>query len=385
MRAVQVLLGLMCLLLLVPSHAAAAELRGADAIMIGPSEQINDDLYVFGRTITLRGTVNGDVIAFGGTLAVEGTVTGDVITFAGTTTVTGTVGGTLRAAAGNVAVDGRVGEDAVVAAGTFRLGSSAQVGRDVLLGTGSSEIGGVVGRHVLASGGDLALRSRVGGNVRADVEMLRVVEGAVIDGRLTYSSPAEAAIAQGATIRRGTERVIRAPQPGREPGPRAVAIFLSWLRTLLGLFVFGLLLVLVLPRISSGAVEALHSTPWASLGVGAGLLVGVPVLALIVFIVGLFVGGWWLGLIALALYALALVSGYVLIGLFLGTLVLDRAGRRDVHVSWALLLGLALLTLAGLIPILGGVVSILAIVLGLGALTLACVRLRRGPAVSSMA
>ncbi|MER3406067.1 MAG: hypothetical protein C4289_13635, partial [Chloroflexota bacterium] len=146
-----------------------------------------------------------------------------------------------------------------------------------------------------------------------------------------------------------------------------------------------LLLVLVLPRISGGAVEAVHSTPWASLSVGAGLLVGVPILVLLVFIVGLFVGGWWLGLIALALYAIALVSGYVLIGLFLGTLVLDRAGRRDVHLSWALLLGLALLTLAGLIPILGAVVSILAIALGLGALTLACVRLRRGPAFSSVA
>ncbi len=382
MRTVRVLLGVMCLLMLAPAAVSAAELRSGDAIVVGPDERINDDLYAFGRTITIRGTVNGDVIAFGATITIDGTVTGDVIASGGATTVTGTVGGTLRAAAGNVMVDGRIGEDTVIGAGTFRLGSGAQVGRDLLLGTGSSEITGLVGRHVLAGGGELVLSGRVGGSVRTDVKTLRVTDGAVIDGRLTYLSPAEAAIASGATIRGGTERVVPAPQPGRGPGPRAVSIFLNWLRTLLGLFVFGLLLVLALPRVSSSAVDAIRSSPWASLGVGFGLLVGVPVLALLIFLVGLLVGGWWLGLMALALYAIALVSGYVVMGLFLGTWVLDRAGRPDLHVSWALLLGLALLTLVGLIPILGGLVSVLAILLGLGALALAFVRARRGPAVS---
>lgn len=382
MRTVRVLLGVVCVLILAPAHVSAAELRSGDAILIGPDERINDDLYVFGRTITIRGTVNGDVIAFGATIAIDGTVTGDVIASGGATAVTGTVGGSLRAAAGNVTVDGRVGEDTVIGAGTFRLGAGAQVGRDLLLGTGSAEIAGLVGRQVLAGGGELVLSGRVGGSVRTDVETLRVTDTAVIDGRLTYSSPAEAAIASGATIRGGTERVVPAPQPGREPGPRAVAIFLRWLRTLLGLFISGLLLVLALPRVSSSAVDAIRRSPWASLGVGFGLLAGVPVLAFLLFLAGLFVGGWWLGLMALALYAIALVSGYVVMGLFVGTLVLDRAGRADLHVSWALLLGLALLTLVGLIPILGSLVTLLAVLLGLGALALALVRARRGPAAS---
>ena len=58
--------------------AFAADFRTDTSISIGEDEVINDDLYLFGTTITVNGIVNGDVFAAGNSLTVNGTVNGNV-------------------------------------------------------------------------------------------------------------------------------------------------------------------------------------------------------------------------------------------------------------------------------------------------------------------
>src|SRR5207247_5466670 len=94
-------------------------------------------------------------------------------------------------------------------------------------------------------------------------------------------------------------------------GTGAVAAgFLGWLRGLIGFFVLGVLLLLLLPRFSTRSIDTLRAEPWASLGIGAAILVVTPIVALLVFIVGLLLGGWWLGLLLIPLWILALAIGY---------------------------------------------------------------------------
>ena len=55
----------------------AAEFRTADKagnVIIKSDETIDDDLYVFGRQITIDGTVNGDLVAFGEQITINGAV-----------------------------------------------------------------------------------------------------------------------------------------------------------------------------------------------------------------------------------------------------------------------------------------------------------------------
>ncbi len=110
------------------------------------------------------------------------------------------------------------------------------------------------------------------------------------------------------------------------------------------------------------------------------LLITVPIAAFIVFVLGIFLGGWWIGLVVLAIYFIALALGVVVAGLFIGRLVLGRLGRPGLHFAWALLVGLVILTLVSLIPIAGGIVMFFAVLFGLGALAVAAVRARRGAA-----
>ena len=118
----------------------------------------------------------------------------------------------------------------------------------------------------------------------------------------------------------------------------------------------------------------LRQRPLPSLGWGAALLVSVPFLAGLVFLVGMLLGGWWIGLFILALYAFAIALSFPVVGLFLGRWLLERFHKTGAHLAVALLLGLVLLTLVGLVPILGGLVALATILFGLGAMMLSVLR-----------
>jgi hypothetical protein len=198
-----------------------------------------------------------------------------------------------------------------------------------------------------------------------------------VGGNLIYTSNQHAAIATGATVQGTIHR--NAPQrmdvwPAAGPFGRTGDSVISWLRTLIGLFVLGLLFILLLPRFGRRTVGTLGGSPWASLGLGIALLICVPIAALIEFVVGLFVGGWWLAFVLLAVYGIALVLSVAVAGLFLGRWMLERIGRGPVPLVWALLLGLVLLLLVSLIPVAGGLAIALAMFCGLGALALTAMR-----------
>src|SRR5207244_13232571 len=82
---------------------------------------------------------------------------------------------------------------------------------------------------------------------------------------------------------------------------------------------------------SSRSIDILRAEPWLSLGIGAVILVVTPIVAVIVFIIGLLIGGWWLGLLLIPLWILALALGYVVSGFLLGRLVFAQLGWGRYH------------------------------------------------------
>ena len=366
-------LGLL-LLLAVPADALAAETRPGDVITIGSNETINDDLYVAGRTIEVLGTIRGDLIAAGATVMISGTVTGDVAAGAGQIRVTGDVGGSVRTVGGDIAIDGRVGEDVIGAAGNVSVGSRGTVGRDVYVGSGALLISGRVGRNVTAGAGDMTISAPVGGDVQAEAGRLRLTQGASVGGALRYTSDEPADIAQGVPIQGGVQQRLRERRPEGQPTPPIVDILIVWLRAVVGLFVLGLLLELLAPGISARTLATVTRTPAVSILTGILAFFIIPLVAALVFFVGFLLGGWWIGLIILALYGVILAASVPILASAVGRLLLDALGRRRVHFAWALLLGVVVVTLVGLIPIAGGLLVGLAALVAFGGLLLSLFR-----------
>jgi cytoskeletal protein CcmA (bactofilin family) len=356
------------LLAALPVSALAADVRSGNEVTIAPGQTVTDDLYIWGGTLRVAGTVDGNLTVMGGTVEVPGTVTRDLTVAGGTVTVPGRVGGSVRTAGGTVTVAGQVGEDLLTTAGTLDLRPQARVGRDLLFGGGTATLAGEVGRRLEASADRLDLNGPVAGDVRATVTTLYLGPEARIGGDLRYTSQRPATIAPGARVGGQIQHTTPARAETTSPVAGFVGGLIGWLRALVGLFLLGLVLVLVFPRLTQHAVRAIRGSPWADLGLGLALLIGVPIAALVAFAAGLLVGGWWLALMALALYAMVLAVGYVIAGLFLGQEGFRLLARRSVHPLVALVVGLAVLTLAGLIPYAGPVIALAAVVFGVGAL-----------------
>jgi len=336
---------------------------------VAPGETIDDDLYVFGGSLDVQGTVNGDVVFFGGTSTISGLITGDVLVMGGTTTITGEVRGSVRAAGGTINIGGRVDRDVAVGAGTLNLTPTARIARDLLAGVGAASIAAPIGRNVLIGSGDVTLTAPVGGDVQAQAGTLRLARGAAVNGKVTYASDNPAEIDSSVVISGGIERTQLAY--GRDLSAplndRAGIGALIWLRGLVGVFVLGLVLILLVPASTRRSTAFLSANLGWSLLVGAMLLIGVPVLAALVFAVGLLIGGWWLGIALICLYALALGIGYVISAVLLGDRILERFFRQETHDAWSLLAGTLALGILAVIPVLGGIATSLAITAGLGA------------------
>jgi hypothetical protein len=79
------------------------------------------------------------------------------------------------------------------------------------------------------------------------------------------------------------------------------------------------------------------------------------------------------------------VLGYLLAAEWAG-LAAARLGKWQVHPAWSLLLGLVVLGALTLIPVVGGIIAFVAMVMGLGALGLAGWQAYRGaPPVTTAA
>ena len=289
----------------------------------------------------------------------------------------------MRAVGGTVNIGGRVDQDLAIGAGTLDIAPSARIGRDLLAGVGSARIAAPIARNVFIGSGDVTLAGPVGGDVRAEGGTIRLSNAASVAGRFSYASEQQAEIASGVVIGGGIERGESAY--GRDFGAALTSVgglggigALVWLRGLVGMFLLGLALVLLVPAFTHRSTRTLSGNVGAGLGFGVLLLVGIPILATLVFAIGLLIGGWWLGLVLLFLYALALGVGYVISAVLVGDLILARLLPGNAHAALSLLVGVLVLGSLALVPVVGGIVSGAAITAGLGALGLSAMNGYRG-------
>jgi cytoskeletal protein CcmA (bactofilin family) len=358
MKAV-VLVGVV--LALSPVAAQQTELggkvRSGREVTIPATETVQGDLIASAGTVRVDGRVEGDLVASGGQVTVAGTVTGDVLAAAGSTTIAGQVGGDARVASGQVRLQpqARVGEDLLVGAGQVTIDPGARIGGDLVFGSGRMQMDGAVAGNVLGSTGSYARGGSVAGSQQVNVE------------------PPEAARA-----------------------PTLADRILEVLRRYVSVLVVGALLLWLVPRLLRGAADAVRGRPLASLGVGiVGVLAVVVALVLVVLVTvlvaivlgllglgsltGLTVfGGLLVAAVVVFLFVLALVfAAPATVGLAVGRLLVRGEGRSFPASLGALALGVLVVVLVAAIPVVGGWLEALVVLVGLGALLLMARRTRQ--------
>ena len=372
--------------LALPATAIAIEMREGNSVTVAKGETLSDDLYAFGSTITIDGTVDGDVVAFGQIVVISGEVRGAVITAAQTVRIDGTVDGPVRAAGQVVDVAGTVHGDVV--AGASQVTVSGDVDRDLAAGAQNVSITGTVGRNVMVGSTSLSIDGSVGGNVEAQSTNVTVGSQGTVDGNLDYWSADEADVAgdvSGTTTRYDPPTPEGRSDRGSGLAGAILAAILAWIQSFVGALLLGLLMVFALRSTMLRGSQAVADRALPSLGVGLLVFFTTPMAAGFVFVAGLFIGAWWLAFVVLTVYWLLLLAGLIVGSVALGRVILRSAtSAGEPALAWSLVLGLVLVWLTAAVPFVGWIAAWAVMIGGTGALVLLWMGKNEAPVPASV-
>ena len=218
------------------------------------------------------------------------------------------------------------------------------------------------------AGNEAVINSHVRGNVQFKGTKLTLGKDAVIDGNLDYTAQSEATMEAGAVVKGKTTYEPQKPSPATAP-LSATSIFaivsLLVLGKFLAMLLLALLLGLIFRRFTQTLIERAAENPLLETGRGLIVFIVLPVASVmaLVTLIGIPVG--ILGLITFA--ALMLVSSSFA-AVVAGSLVHKWAFKTaQYQVAWqTILIGVAIYTLLGFIPFIGGLAKFLLLLLALG-------------------
>ena len=227
---------------------------------------------------------------------------------------------------------------------------------------GPATIDGTVRESVVVFDG----RAEISGTVDGDVVVFNgpvvVRSGATIGGDLiTVETPT---VEPDATIR-GEQRGVQGRFDWADIG--FAGRFAWWVGYSVSTLLLGLLLLLLAPAVDGAIVRVARERTGAAIGLGAAAFFLLPIAAVLFLVIVVAIP---LGLFLLLALALLYTVGYVAAAHALGRRLVGPPTSRFLAflAGWAILRGL------GLIPVVGGLVWILASIFGLGVLWVAARR-----------
>lgn len=340
---------------------------------VGPPPR--NGYYAAGETVDVPTGVSGDVVVVGRTVTLSNVAEGDVLAAGWRVTLSGHARDDVRIAGQRIEIAAPIEGDLTAAGAEVRITPATRVAGRAWLTGGVVDVRGTFERELRVAGGTVRLGGEFREPVHVVAERIEVLPDARILAAFTYESPKQATVADTATITGPSTFRAITPREARDARTFRVvsSVFFA-----VNLVLAGLLFLWLMPAASAALLTTMRSAPARSGLVGIGLLVAVPIAAmvLIVTLVGLPIG------VAVgALYAAALLVGLILTALRIGEWEAGVFRWRDIGSARQRRLALiaGVLTLAALrgVPVIGTVVVIISVAFGLGALSLTLLRASR--------
>lgn len=344
------------------------------AQQVGESVSIDQpmfsDQYLAGRIVRVTAPIQGDLVVAGQELVMDAPIGGDLIAAGESLNLRNSVSDDVRAAGRTLTLDAQIMGHAVAAGAEVILTSDASVGDWAWFVGRSVTVEGQVGEELRVAGQSVMVSGEIGGDAVLAAEEIQIEPGAIIRGDLIWDSETEPEISADATVE---GEIIREDLTGAfeeigrsgESGGPASTVLLG-----IALIAASYLAFLAFPGFSGSVAGRIRSMPVRSLGLGIGVIVGIPLVIVLLFVTRI---GWIVAIGTLFGYLLlllcAMVFGVVSVGkLGLELTKKDEAGGRPVHLL-AIGLGVALILLLAQIPVLGTIVLLMVLFSGLGAIS----------------
>jgi len=360
--------GIIIMLLVLPFCGLA---KMDQNVYVSADEEIYGNYLMAGQNVELSGHFHKDVYVWGNMVTISGQVDGDVIAAGSYIRITGDVGGNVRAAGSTVEIGGKVGKNAMIAAGVLDIKKDAEINWDLLVAGGIVNVEGPVLGYLTAAAGNLQINSLVGQGVAARIDkdgQFILQQNAKIQGDVRYKAEKEIVTEQGAIIEGEIIKEKIAPIAVKED--TAGSYIGMQLFKFAALLLVGLILLAIAGKCCQSIAAKMTEKFGLSLGIGFLVLILTPLAFIILFAT---IVGIPLALILIAAYAILLYLSKVFASLMIGNLVMKKIfKKKKVDKYLGFLVGLVILSIIGLIPILGSLVWFVLGLIGFGALLLVC-------------
>ncbi len=312
---------LIMVFILLSSGVQALRTFSDDVISI--DTPIEDDIFAAGNMVNINAPVDSATIA-GGTLNVNAPVRGDIYAAGGQVYINSDVGGKVVTAGGNVNLGGNIGTNLVAAGGQVNILPAVTVAKDALI-----------------AGGSVVNAGNISGTLTVSADNFRNTGKA---GKVEFYQ---------------TQRPAQEERRGVLAGIGIFSILMA-----LGHLILGLILLRYLPGLFVAIDGEIRRSPIVTTVLGLVLMIASFIAILIVTIT---VIGIPIAIIALLLLIVALMLTGIFVSFSLGRWIGSRLNLK--YGDMALFgLGFVILNILFLIPFIGGLIGLISVSLGFGAI-----------------
>ena len=303
-----------------------------------------------GNNFQINQDVNGDLVLAGSKLEINGNVVHDFIGAGGEITVNGNVSGNVIATGGTIKVNRNVGGDVAAFGGQILLSRDSVVNGDIMLGGGDITLDGVINGNGQVSAGTLHTGDnfKLKGNLKLDAQNYPPNLKDNVGGSLNI------------TARNETKTQYAAAYEGF-----SVFWFVFWfILKLIASLVLGLILIYLFPGFVDRLKEIVRDSPLKTGILGLLVLIFLPILSLFLLITFF---GWSLSVLMILILAFGLLIAAVPIKLLAGEIIYNNILKKRAGKMMYYLVGAILFAILFEIPLLGGLIHFIVLLIGLGA------------------
>ena len=307
--------------------------------VVDTNKLIDGTAFVAGNHVTVASPIDGALF-----------VAGNVINLSSTQDI-------LFAAGNNLSLHDIKTKDAFVA-GTIINVDSSEI-RDLYAAANTININSNIYRNAYLGGNSVTLTSRIEGDAYIEAENIVITKDAQILGTLKYPENASITIAKGANVK------AKKTYKTTEVKTNYLSVIGNQLFDYLSMLLIGIILLALNKKVFNkiDKIKLETNTLAKEFGMGFACLLAAPIAAIICMMTGI---GVPLGIIVLMIYGIMAYLSFIPTAYYLGHVLLRKKIKNKFFYFALALLGIYIIRL---IPILGGLVTFVAICFGLGVYT----------------
>ena len=320
----------------------------AAAARVNITGKANEDVYVAGALVSIDTQTNGNLYAAGSNVVVKGKIKGKAFI-----------------AGADLTIDADIQDELKAAAASIIISQNTKLATNSSLAAALIEFNGNANNELSLYADEVIFKGNASGSVVIEGRKVELDETATINGDLIIRSSEEAIISPDANI---TGKLTQlGPEDSKHADSSDGAGFILALS--LSIFILGIVLIIFTRGFVEQGITMFRTKPGKSLLWGFVVFFGIPTFVILAMIS---IIGIPIGLAFLLLLPFLLLLGLTSASLALSDWMLNRKTQPKKTAQRLLFfaLGVILLVLIGFIPIVGGVLIWLALLLGLGAVSI---------------